>query len=293
MTIRLKKGIALCLGLLTLTLAACHKEEPEESPSPPTVETGYHPTGRGNPNVPQNEYDDEAFLSLGGFTIYTAAGASSRIGVDVSSHQKEIDWAQVKEAGVEFAMIRAGFRGYTGGGVYQDDYFEANIRGALDAGLKVGVYFFSQAVDEEEAEAEAKAVLEWIEPYEVECPVVFDWEDIPNAQARTDDVEPEMVTNCVKAFCDTVREAGYVPMVYFNRHQAYDIMDLEQLKDYDFWLASYGTAPGFEYGFDLWQYSCTGRVPGIEMQVDLDIYLTDFPEPPKEEENPSAQAEPI
>lgn len=289
MAVRRIKAAALALAL-ALTLAGCGRKEPPPSPSPeppPPVETGYRPTGRENPNMPKNEYDDEAFLSLGGFTIYTAGGASSRIGVDVSSHQGEIDWALVQEAGVEFAMVRAGFRGYTGGGIYQDDWFLTNMEGALEAGLKVGVYFFSQAVDPEEAAEEARTVLEWIEPYEVACPVVFDWEDIPNAQARTDDVEPETVTECVKAFCDTVKEAGYVPMVYFNRRQAYDVMDLEQLEGYDFWLASYGATPGFPYAFDMWQYSCTGRVPGIETDVDLDLYMTDFPAPPE----PDAPAE--
>lgn len=283
----LKRLTVLALAA-ALFLTACG-EKPEPSADPEPEESGYSATGRNNPNVPKNEYDADAFVSVGGFTVYTAADGASHIGVDVSTHQGDVDWAQVKQAGVEFAMIRAGFRGYTGGGIYQDDRFEANIEGALDAGLKVGVYFFSQAVNTQEAREEARAVLDWLEPYEVDYPVVFDWENIPNAEARTDDVQPETVTECAKAFCDTAADAGYIPMVYFNRNQGYDVMDLEQLAEYDFWLAGYTQTPDFVYSFDMWQYSCTGTVPGIDTVVDLDICFVDYPRPAESEEEPETE----
>lgn len=280
MTVRRIWAAVLAL-LLCLALPGCRKKPepaPDPSPDPTPVETGYRATGRGNPNVPPNEYDMECFVSVGGFTIYTADGAASHIGVDVSAYQGEIDWAEVKAAGVEFAMIRAGFRGYgQAGPIRQDDFFAANMEGALAAGLRVGVYFFSQAVSEEEAAEEAAAVLEWIEPYDVTYPVVFDWESIPHAAARTDNVEPETVTLCVKTFCSAVEEAGHIPMVYFNRNHAYDVISLEQLSGLGFWLAGYNRVPSFDYSFDLWQYSCTGSVPGITGNVDLNLCFVDYP----------------
>lgn len=260
---------ALCCGALVLALTAC---EEKTGPEP----TGYQATGQNNPNVPKNEYREDAFVSVGGFTIYTAADAASHIGIDVSTHQGVIDWQQVKMAGVEFAMIRTGYRGYTGGDIYQDANFEANIQGALAAGLDVGVYFFSQAVSEEEAVEEARAILDWIAEYDVTYPVVFDWEEITQEEARTDEVEPEVVTECVKAFCNTIQEAGYIPMVYFNKNQGYEIMNLEELEGYEFWLAGYSESPSFEYAFEMWQYSSTGTVPGIEGNVDLNICLVDY-----------------
>lgn len=270
---------AAVLTLLCLALAGCRKDpEPTPTPEPSPVETGYRATGRGNPNVPPNEYDLESFVSVGGFTIYTAGGAASHIGVDVSAYQGEIDWVQVKEAGVEFAMVRAGFRGYGAAGpIRQDDFFQTNMEGALAAGLRVGVYFFSQATSEEEAAEEAAAVLEWIAPYDVTYPVVFDWESIPHAAARTDGVEPETVTQCVKTFCSAVEEAGYIPMVYFNRNHGYDVINLEQLSGCGFWLAGYNPAPSFDYAFDMWQYSCTGSVAGIAGDVDLNLCFVDYP----------------
>lgn len=270
MKIRRIIGAVLAAAML-LVLPACDGSEHAE-PTP----TGYQATGENNPNVPKNEYREDAFVSVGGFKIYTAADAASHIGIDVSTHQGEIDWQQVRAAGVEFVMIRAGYRGYTGGGIYQDANFTANIEGALAAGLDVGVYFFSQAVSTEEAVEEAKATLEWIADYEITYPVVFDWEEITYDEARTDSVDPETVTQCVKAFCDTVQEAGYIPMVYFNKNQGYDIMNLEELAGYEFWLAGYSESPSFEYAFEMWQYSATGTVTGIQGNVDLNICLVDY-----------------
>lgn len=295
MSVHPVKAAALVLALL-LILAACDPIPANNVPSPDPTQpvssdkgallSGYTATGRDNPDVPANPYIDDNFRKLGGFTIYTAAGGGSHVGIDVSSHQRQVDWAQVKQAGVEFAMIRTGFRGYGAAGVIvQDTYFEENISGALEAGLKVGVYFFSQATSEEEAVEEARQVLEWIEPYEITYPVVFDWESIPGDKARTDYVTPRTVNNCVKAFCSAVEEAGYIPMVYFNRNQAYQVMNLALLSGYEFWLASYGSTPAFDYTFHMWQYTSTGSVPGIEGDVDLNICMVEYPkvQPPAEE----------
>ena len=183
----MKKRV-FALGLALLILCGCGKQpdpEPSEPEPTPTV-TGYTATGWNNPDVPRNEFSQEAFMSLGGFTIYTAANAASHIGIDVSTFQGEIDWAQVKAAGVEFAMLRAGGRGYgEHGTIYEDSSFIQNIQGALGAGVEVGVYFFSQAVTEEEAREEAQSVLNWISPYQITYPLVFDWETVEDSAAPT------------------------------------------------------------------------------------------------------------
>jgi len=279
-----KRTRFLSVALVLALLSGCYSGRETQVSPPPPSESVYAATGWDNPNVEKNEYQSDAFAQVGGFTIYTGADAASHIGIDVSSHQKEIDWEQVAASGVSYAMIRAGYRGYSTGNLNIDPYFEANIQGALDAGLRAGIYFFSQAVNREEAIAEAVQVLEWIRGYDVTYPVVFDWEEITDAQARTDTVSAETVTECVKAFCAVIETAGYIPMVYFNQNQGYKVMNLEQLSDYDFWLARYTEVPDFEYHFEMWQYSCTGTVPGIEGDVDLNICFVDYPvESPEEE----------
>lgn len=194
------------------------------------------------------------------------------IGVDVSSHQGEIDWEKVAASGVEFAMIRAGYRGYgQEGKLLQDDNFETNIRGALNAGLDVGVYFFSQATNVWEVEEEAQQLLRSLEGYPITYPVVFDWERIHNSTARTDAVKGKTVTLMAQAFCGVMARAGYVPGIYFNQDMGYLELDLDQLKDCVFWLAEYGDAPNFYYDFDIWQYTSKGDVPGIDAPVDMNL----------------------
>ena len=198
-------------------------------------------------------------------------------GIDVSAHQGEIDWQAVADSGVEFAMIRAGYRGYgPEGKLMEDEKFHTNVRGALAAGLEVGVYFFSQATNVWEAEEEAQLLLRSLEGYPVTMPVVFDWERIHHSAARTDGVEGKTVTLMAQAFCGLVEQAGYTPGVYFNQDMGYLELELDQLADYVFWLAEYGDAPGFYYGFDLWQYSSQGTVPGVSTPVDLNLSFRDF-----------------
>ena len=192
------------------------------------------------------------------------------VGVDVSSHQQDIDWELVAANGVEFAMIRVGYRGYTEGEIQPDDYFTQNIEGALAAGLDVGVYFFSQALDEKEAIDEANFVLESIKDYPLSYPVIFDWEDI-QADARTDGMDSVQLTKNALAFCSAIEKAGYRAGVYFNQRFGYEEFDLESLQDYVFWLAEYNETPSFSYHFQLWQYCNDGRVDGIQTDVDLNL----------------------
>ena len=219
------------------------------------------------PTVPENSYDPAGFYEEGGFKRYKS---EDTLAVDVSSHQQEIDWELVAANGVEFAMIRVGYRGYTEGEIQPDEYFVQNIEGARAAGLDVGVYFFSQALDEQEAIDEANYVLEQIKDYPLSYPVIFDWEDI-EADARTDGMDSVQLTKNAIAFCDTIEQAGYRAGVYFNQRFGYEEFDLESLQDYVFWLAEYNDTPSFSFHFQIWQYCNDGRVDGIKTDVDLNL----------------------
>lgn len=271
--------IALIVSGISLFLQL-HTEPEEEIPEEPQPEVVEQPTLQYRNHVlpvlegvPVNAYDAASFeRGDDGFIRYLDAP----IGIDVSSYQGEIDWAQVADAGVDFAMIRLGLRGYTKGGIMADAMFEQNIKGALDAGLDVGVYFFSQAISVWEAEEEAAYVLEHVKDYSITYPVVFDWESVGDAQARTNGISSDQVTRCAGAFCDMVAAAGYTPMIYFNMDQGYLAYQLNRLTDYAFWLAEYQESPGFYYQFDFWQYTHQGHVPGIDGAVDLDLDLSGY-----------------
>jgi len=192
-------------------------------------------------------------------------------GIDVSKHQGKIDWQQVAEDGVEFAFIRVGFRGYGSGKLVEDEYFEQNIEGAIDAGIKVGVYFYTQAVTEAEALEEAQFVLEKIAPYKVDCPIVFDVERVTGDEGRMNELTPEERTNMTLQFCQTIENAGYKPMVYHNMEMAALMLELQPLEKYDKWFAYYSQDMYYPYAYKIWQYSDKGTVNGIKGPVDLNI----------------------
>ena len=224
------------------------------------------------PKLAENPYGPEDFIYNEGYL--TCAAGESRLGVDVSSHQGVIDWQAVADSGVEFAMIRIGFRGYLEGEINTDPMARANIEGAKAAGLDVGVYFFSQALTREEAAREAAWCVTFLENTELEMPLVFDWEHVESAEARTAGFEDgPLLTACARSFCDVVTAAGYEPMVYFNVYQARDLYDLTALQDYGFWVAQYLDGLDFPHAVDLWQYTDSGEVNGIQGRVDLDLWL--------------------
>ena len=192
-------------------------------------------------------------------------------GIDVSEHQFGIDWNKVAADGIDFAIIRVGYRGTTAGGLYMDDYFERNIKGALAAGLKVGVYFYSQAINTLEAQEEAEFVLDAIRDYNVELPICFDWEIVGGEEARTYAVTRPDLRDCALVFCQTIEDAGYTPMVYFTQYLGYRKYNLRSLTEYGFWFADYTAEPCFAYHFDMWQYSEGGEVNGIDGIVDMNI----------------------
>lgn len=222
-----------------------------------------------------NQYDRDKFVESNGYIRYE--DGKSVLGVDVSEHQGTIDWQAVKNAGMDFVILRVGYRGMTEGLLNMDATFEQNYQGAVDAGLKVGVYFFSQAVTEKEAQQEADFVLETLNGRELSYPVVFDWEtpipseELPAEDLRAYNMSGEEVTSFAKAFCQRIEKKGYTACVYTNKHMAYNSFNLEELKEYALWYAEYQPAPSLYYDFRIWQYSASGTVPGIEGNVDLNI----------------------
>ena len=229
-------------------------------------------TACGAPKLAENPYGPEDFIYNEGYL--TCAAGESRLGVDVSSHQGVIDWQAVADSGVEFAMIRIGFRGYMEGEINADPMARANIEGAKAAGLDVGVYFFSQAMTRQEAAREAAWCVTFLENTELEMPLVFDWEHVESSEARTAGFEDgPLLTACAQSFCDVVSAAGYEPMVYFNVYQARDLYDLKALQDYGFWIAQYQDGLDFPHAVDLWQYTESGEMDGIQGKVDLNLWL--------------------
>lgn len=199
---------------------------------------------------------------------------TSRFGIDVSKFQGKINYEKVKEAGVEFVIVRVGFRGYgSSGSLSEDARYRQNIEGALAAGLDVGVYFYAQAINEEEAVEEAEFVLKLIEGYDINLPVVYDPEHVLDDDARTDNVSGEQFTLNAKAFADRIAEAGYEPMIYANMlWEAYEL-DFSKMPSVKIWYADYELKPQSPYEFIMWQYSQAGHISGIDGSVDLNMML--------------------
>ena len=223
-------------------------------------------------NVDVCPYDTNLLVLDGSIMYYNDPAYETAIGIDVSSHQGEIDWERVAASGVEFAMIRLGYRGYGSEGTLNlDPYFEQNLAGARAAGLKAGIYFFSQAITVEEAYEEAAFVLEHLDGEELDYPLAYDWEPISGVGARTDGLDSVTLTDCALTFCHMAELAGYTPMVYYNNPVGYGRYDLSRLTDYDVWFAQYASRPTMYYDYRIWQYTSSGTVPGIDTRVDMNI----------------------
>ena len=224
--------------------------------------------------VPANSFTEDMFTIMGTEISYNGEDFEVLRGIDVSEHQLDIDWTQVAQSGVDYAYIRVGRRGYTEGGLFEDPYFTDNIKGAQSAGIKVGVYMFSQAISVQEAIEEANFVLDRIGSYNITLPIVFDWEKIEDASARTANMTMLSRTDCAVAFCETIKNAGYTPCVYFNRNLGYYGYDLTRLTDYEFWFSLPESGfPNFYYAVDMWQYSFTENVKGISVETDMNLWF--------------------
>jgi len=291
----MRKGAVLCL-LWALLLTGCGRaaeREPAETADPYAgmvqVESGYGTKMwvREHEELERNPFCvSEAYLDYAG-TEYEFLS-----GVDVSEHQGEIDWAAVKDSGVSFAILRAGYRGYGQAGTLREDaYFAQNLEGAAAQGLELGVYFFSQAVTPEEAAEEAAFLLTLLEPYPKErltLPVFYDWEDISLEEARTAGLDSETVTRCAEAFCEVIAAAGYRPGVYAYRTLGYFTYDLPRLKENTLWIAALNSYPDFYYAHEFWQCEVRDGVPGIQGAVDLDVWLRRVGDTPRLTEDAEA-----
>lgn len=206
---------------------------------------------------PYYHYEDDKYRSL--------------VGIDISSHQEDVDFKKVKDSGVDFVYLRLGYRGYVNGKISIDKYFETNYKNAKEAGLQVGVYFFSQAIDEKEAMEEAFFTLENIVNKKIDLPIVYDLEEIDYDDSRIKDISGEQRSNNAMSFIQKVTENGYEGMIYTNLYWSTEFFDLHQILNYDIWFAQYNDLPDFIYPFKIWQYSDSGIVDGINYPVDLNI----------------------
>lgn len=249
--------------------------------------------GRENGYLDEGFYDIQTYSAKASDYIHDSRfdGYMIKEVIDVSKHQADIDWTKVKKSGIDYAIIRAGFRGYGQSGSYNaDTYFKQNIEEALEAGLEVGVYFFSQAITEKEAIAEAEYTLNLIKGYDVSLPVVMDFEYASDQNGLTGrlyeaGLSKKQATKICRAFCSTILNNGYTPMVYANKSMLEKGLNASEIaKDYKIWLANYTTDTSYTGDYEFWQYTQTGRVNGIAGNVDKSFWYV-APEADEEIEN--------
>lgn len=250
-------------------------EEEAELKDNPILETEPEPTTE--PTIPPeaNPYDQYDFQYNKHNYLYCLK-QESFVGVDVSAFQHDIDWNQVKASGIDFAMLRLGYRGWGAKGtLVEDEYIRQNLAGTAAAGIPIGAYFFSQATSLDEVHEEIEFMLSILGDYPLDYPIVLDWEVANPTEGRVRNVTRRELTDMLRYFCDEVSSRGFEPMVYFNWTQASRMIYLNELEDYPFWLALYQDRMTFPYRIEMWQYTSEGRVPGIEGDVDINLYLPD------------------
>ena len=220
-------------------------------------------------------YEDGVFTSEGSEKTFNAEGYVSRFGIDVSKFQGNVDFKKVRDAGASFVFVRLGFRGFgEDGSLNLDENFKKNLKNAKDAGLDVGVYFYSQAVNEEEAKEEADFVINNLKNETITYPVVFDEEySYDNADARANAIDGKTATDNAIAFCEKIKSAGYKPCIYAAVDRQAGLLDMGRLKDYEIWYADYESDPQTPYDFKFWQFSNRGKIDGIEGDVDLNVEI--------------------
>ena len=254
----------------TAKLENVRQTEPEEHV---ILEPTVSETEPENPTIPpdRNPYNRYDFqYNRNNYLLLQNVDSSP--GVDVSAHQGPIDWQAVKNSGIEFAVIRLGYRGYGSGKLVEDDYAKQNLKEAKEAGLKIGAYFFSQALDIKEADEEIQFILNMLADVYLDMPIVLDWE-IPAEDARTKDMDARTLTDIQLHFCGQMKKMGLQPMVYFNWHQSENLYDLSELEEYPFWLALYQDRMTYPWKVEMWQWTSSGKVPGIQGNVDINVYM--------------------
>ena len=215
-----------------------------------------------------------------GGVIYNFSGdgsleqSSGNRGIDVSKYQGNIDWGAVSASGINFAIIRVGYRGSSTGVLVEDPYFRQNIAGATKAGIKVGVYFFTQAVTEAEAVEEASMAMSLVSGYKMTYPIFIDTESASNGRANG--LSKSERTAIVNAFCQTVRSGGYKAGVYASKSWYNNNLNASALSGYCIWVAQYNSECTYAGKKDMWQYTSSGKVSGIKGNVDMNISYTGY-----------------
>lgn len=232
-----------------------------------------------NPYLEQNTYDyTNLEMKADKMTYYDNGRNVSYLGADLSKYNGSVDFRALKEAGADFVMLRIGSRGYGSGQIVADENFEENIKGAIDAGLEVGVYFFSQAVTAEEAVEESNFIIQTLANYQITYPVVFDMEYVQNDKARIEVLSREEKTAVARAFLENIRVAGYKPMIYGTKEWLIKEIDLTKLTEYDIWLSQQKDVPDYPYKFQMWQYTLSGKASGVDTDVNWNISFVDYSE---------------
>ena len=221
--------------------------------------------------------DYEKIRSISGKYSYDDENFHGSFGIDVSEFQDDINWEKVSKDSVEFVYIRIGRRGATTGLLYDDPKFETNYKGARDNGIPVGIYFFSQAVNEEEAIEEAKWVMERIKDRQLDLPIVYDLEEVilEDEKSRLEGIDKKQLTDNALAFMNELKNNGYDTMFYTYQYWAENFYEMDRLSEIPLWFAQYDVkAPVCEYPISIWQYSNKGTINGISQPVDLNIMFT-------------------
>lgn len=232
-----------------------------------------------NPYLKKNTYDFTNLEEKAGLRRYMENGKKiSYVGVDLSKQNGDVNFNSLKAAGVDYVMIRLGGRGYSTGQISLDENFKKNIEGAAAAGLDIGVYFYSQAISQEEALQEVNFVIQNLEPYRasVKYPIAFDMEFVANDTARIDSLSKDEKTNIATSFLESVKAAGYVPMLYGDKEWLIKEIDLARLQSYDVWLVQEQELPDYPYQFTMWQYSTEGVVNGVTGDANLNISFVGY-----------------
>lgn len=227
-----------------------------------------------SPYLPKNNYDYTKMEEKAGLKRYMENGKEiSYVGADISKQTGNVNFVSMKAAGVDYVMIRIGGRGYSSGQITLDENFKENIEGAIAEGIDIGIYFYSQAITQDEAIEEVNFVVQNLEPYRahVKYPIAFDMEFVANDEARIDGLSREDRTNITVSFLEGVKAAGYVPMLYGDKEWLLKEVDLAKLQDYDVWLTQEADIPDYPYQYAMWQYSTKGVLNGVKGDANLNI----------------------
>lgn len=234
-----------------------------------------------SPYLTKNTFDFTKMEDKAGLKRYMENGRkTSYVGVDISKHTGKVNFSSLKAAGVDYVMIRLGSRGYSTGQITLDENFKENIEGAIEAQLDVGIYFYSQAISQDEAVQEANFVAQNLEPYRahIKYPVAFNMGFVSNDKSRIEGLSREDKTAVSISFLDAVRASGYVPMVYGDKEWLLKEVDLTKLQDYDVWLSQEEEIPDYPYRYAMWQYNTDGVLNGIDGGADLNICFVSYSE---------------